>query len=153
MKRIAVSAPLLVAAFVLAACATPAPVGDTETGQWLAPEPPDEFASGLMIGSVPDGFAFEWNEGHETAILHTFTSANGAQISIGRQLSPPPYPIAGEEVIRNGREFTVIADEVRILEQLDDGVRVEVVSASLDVDSLLLIAESVSYDPSRDSQR
>jgi len=62
MKRIAATTPFLVAAIVLAACAA-APSGDTENGPWEAPEPPDEFASGLTVVAVPDGFAFEWNEG------------------------------------------------------------------------------------------
>jgi hypothetical protein len=54
-------------------------------------------------------------------------------------------------VTLDGRVFTV-TPEVRILEEVANGVRIEVVSQSLDVDVLLMIAASIQYDPERDHQ-
>jgi hypothetical protein len=57
---------------VVAACADK-PAGGTSTS-WSAPDPPDEWASGLTIGVVPAGYSFAYNEGHETATFHVFTA-------------------------------------------------------------------------------
>jgi hypothetical protein len=122
-------------------------------GSWSAPKPPDEFASGLTIGFIPDGFSFVWSEGHETATFHVFMTADDSeQVSVGRQIDPEPYPLAGESVTRAGRDFTVVeaTRETRILEDVGNGIRVEVVSASLDSETLLAVAESVTYDPAQD---
>jgi hypothetical protein len=129
-------------------------VARSDDGEWVAPEPPDEFASGLTIGFIPEGFAFVWNEGHETAVFHVFqTEDESDQLSIGRQISPEPYPTPGEQVVRDDREFTLVQDtrEVRVLEEVDGDIRLEVVSQTLDSETLLLIAESVVYDPERDN--
>jgi hypothetical protein len=74
---------LLVSALLLAACtgsgsgidATTTSAGDagTTADPWKAEDPPSEWASGLTIGYIPPGFAFVWNEGHETATFHRFT--------------------------------------------------------------------------------
>jgi hypothetical protein len=129
-------------------------VAGSDDGEWLAPEPPDEFASGLTVGFIPAGFTFVWNEGHETAVFHVFQTEDGSeQVSIGRQISPEPYPTPGEEVVRGDREFTLVEDtrETRVLEEVDGDIRLEVVSQILDSETLLRVAESVVYDPERDS--
>jgi hypothetical protein len=117
---------------------------------WSAPDPPDEWASGLSIGTIPSGYSFAYNEGHETATFHVFVSDAGtSQFAVGRQLPPVLFPTAGRQIERNGRVFTV-NDEVRVFEELTSGVRLEVLSQSLDEATLLEIAQSVSYDPARD---
>ena len=136
----------------IAACSSSQSI-QADDGPWIAPEPPDEWASGLTIGYIPPGFTFVWNMGHETATFHVFmTTDESEQVSIGRQISPQPYPTAGEAVTRAGREFTIVEDatETRVLEEVGSGIRVEVVSASLDPQILLRIAESTSYDPAND---
>lgn len=125
-------------------------IAETEQGEWSAPEPPDEFASGLTIGFIPEGFTFVWNEGHETAAFHVFQTEDGSeQVSIGRQISPEPYPTPGEQVNRGDREFTLVKArrETRVLEEVEGDIRVEVVSPTLDSETLLRIAESVVYNP------
>ena len=129
-------------------------VAEADEGEWSAPEPPDEFASGLTIGFIPEGFTFVWNEGHETAVFHVFqTEDESEQVSIGRQISPEPYPTPGEQVVRGKRELMLVEDtrETRVLEEVDGDIRVEVVSQTLDSETLLRIAESTSYDPARDA--
>lgn len=129
-------------------------VAGSDEGEWSAPEPPDEFGSGLTIGFIPQGFTFVWNEGHETAVFHVFQTENESeQVSIGRQISPEPYPASGEQVVRGEREFTLVKDtrETRVLEEVDDDIRLEVVSQILDSETLLRIAEPVSNDPARDN--
>jgi hypothetical protein len=95
-----------------------------------------------------------WNEGHETAVFHVFqTEDESEQVSIGRQISPEPYPTPGEQVVRGKRELMLVEDtrETRVLEEVDGDIRVEVVSQTLDSETLLRIAESTSYDPARDA--
>jgi hypothetical protein len=48
--------------------------------------------------------------------------------------------------------FTVVEGtrETRILEDAGNGIQIEVVSQSLDAETLLQVAESVLYDPTRD---
>jgi hypothetical protein len=143
---------MTVFALAISACSSPTD-GEIRQGPFTAPEPPDEWASGLTIGFIPQGFTFVWNIGHETATFHVFMTADESeQVAIGRQISPKPYPTAGQAVNRSGREFTVVEDtgETRILEEVGNGIRVEVVSASLDSETLLRIAESTSYDPAND---
>jgi len=119
---------------------------------WSAPVPPSEWASGITVGEIPPGYYFGWHEGHETATFHVFVAQDGAsQFAVGRQLTAEPWSIAGHEVTLDGRVFTV-TPEVRILEEVANGVRIEVVSQSLDVDVLLMIAASIQYDPERDHQ-
>jgi hypothetical protein len=79
-------------------------------------------------------------------------------LSLGRASQLPsvdnsqqPWPIEGHEVSLDGRVFTV-TPEVRILEEVGGGVRIEVVSRSLDEDVLLRIAASISYNPERDQR-
>lgn len=138
---------------VLSLCAS-ACWGSSGGEPWVAPDPPDSWASGLSIDYIPDEFSFVWNEGHETATFHVFQTAEGEQVSVGRQLTLEPYPSAVEQLIRDGREFAVAegSSETRVLVELADGVRIEVVSQTLDTDTLLRITESVGYDPTRDSQ-
>jgi hypothetical protein len=117
---------------------------------WSPPEPPSEWASGITVGEIPPGYNFGWNEGHETATFHVFVAQDGAsQFAVGRQRTSEPWPVEGYEVTLSGRVFT-ITPEVRILEEVGAGVRIEVVSQSLDQDVLLLIAQSIRYDPERD---
>lgn len=126
----------------------------TDEGEWSAPEPPDEFASGLTIGFIPEGFSFVWNEGHESAVFHVFqTEDESEQVSIGRQISPEPYPTPGEQIVRDDREFMLVEDtrETRVLEEVGGDVRLEVVSQSVDSETLLRVAESVVYHPERDN--
>ena len=161
MKRIVAFAAFALPTVVLTACAATgaddgAVAGSTTVAEteWSAPEPPDEFASGLTIGFVPEGFGFVWNEGHETAVFHVFqTEDESEQVSIGRQISPEPYPTPGEVLVLGDREFTLVEDtrETRVLEEVDGDIRLEVVSQTLDSETLTQIAESVSYDPARDN--
>jgi hypothetical protein len=71
---------------------------------------------------------------------------------VGRQIAPEPYPFPGEDVTRNGRSFTLVKGtrETRVLTDTDRDVRIEVVSRTLDSETLLRIAESVGYEPDRD---
>ena len=141
--------PVLVLGIVAAACGStdrPAGVGSSS---WSAPDPPVECASGITIGFVPAGYAFVYNEGHETATFHVFQAGDGSQFEVGRQLPPPPYPTSGHQVTRAGRVFTVNG-EVRVFEELANGTRIEVLSHNLDEATLLDVAESVIYDPTRD---
>lgn len=129
-------------------CASPSDGGSP--GSFTAPPPPNEFASGLTIGFVPEGFDWVWNEGHETATFHTFqTEDESEQIWVGIQMSPPPHPGTGEPLSRGGRDFVVYdsGTEVRVTEDLGNDIRIDVVSASLDTETLLRIAESVAFDP------
>lgn len=59
--------------------------------------------------------------------------------------------IGREEMVRGGDVFTVIRDgnETRILKDLGDEVRVEVVSRSADTETLLDIAEHMNRDAGR----
>jgi hypothetical protein len=152
MKLKVVLAWMTVLTLAITACSSPTN-GDTGDGPFTAPAPPDEWASGLTIGYIPEGFTFVSNQGHETATFHVFMTADESQqVAIGRQISPPPYPTAGQAVTRAGRDFTVVEDtaETRILEKVGNGIRIEVASPSLDSETLLRIAESTSYDPAND---
>ncbi len=143
---------LVVVSLALTACSSPTS-GNDGTGSWSAPEPPAEFASGLTIGFIPEGFAFLWNEGHETATFHVFQSTDASsQFAVGRQIAPEPYPFPGENITRNGRSLTVVEGtrETRVLTGADGDVRVEVVSRTLDSETLLRIAASVDYEPDLD---
>ena len=131
-------------------------VGSTSTSTdetvdlpWSAADPPSAWASGLTLSYIPDGFTFKWNEGHESADFHVFESADGSEFSVGRHR---PASVAGEQVTRNGRVFTIVEypRQTRIREDVDNGFSIEVVSRSLDTDTLLRIADGMSYDPSRD---
>jgi len=53
-----------------------------------------------------------------------------------------------EEVARHGKVFTLIrgSNETRVLKDLGDGVRVEVVSSTVDSEILLRIADDISRD-------
>lgn len=142
---------LAMLSLVVAACSSTG--ADERAEIWSAPDPPSDFASGLTIGFLPDGFTFVWNEGHETATFHVFESADATlQFSVGRQIATEPYPFPGEEVTRNGRTFTLVETtrETRILMHADRDVRVEVVSRTLDAATLMRIADSVGYDADRD---
>lgn len=56
-----------------------------------------------------------------------------------------------EDVTRDGRVFTLIRDgnETRVLKDIGNNVRVEVVSGSVDTETLLSIAEGISRDTTR----
>jgi len=139
---------LVLLALIAVSCSFPAVV--TDSVSFTSPEPPDEFASGLTIGFIPEGFAWVWNEGHETATFHTFQTADeSSQLSVGIQVSPPPHPGSGEEVSRAGRQFVAfdLEREIRVTEAVGNDVRLDVVSASLDEETLLRVAESVTFKP------
>lgn len=114
MKRIVVAVGLSVFALAAAACSSTGGderegggstiVAETEMDEWLAPRPPEEFASGLSIGFIPSGFTFVWNEGHETAVFHVFQTEDGSgQVSSNIReaparaalwcLTPSPLPV------------------------------------------------------------
>lgn len=136
---------------VLASCSSN---GEASGDTFVSPEPADEFASGLTIGFIPEGFNWVWNEGHETATFHTFqTQDESEQLSVGIQISPTPHPGSGEVVTRGDREFTIYdeGNQTRITEGLESDIRVDVVSDSLDTETLMRIAESVTYDSERAS--
>ena len=112
-----------------------------------------EFGDGITITGIPDGFAFTVAVGVGASSSFMFATADGsAEFSVGRQLSAPPMSIQGRHVTRDGRVFTVVQaeGETRIVEDVGNGVLIEVVSRSLDTEALLDIAESVTYDPARD---
>lgn len=149
MNRVARrSAPAAVLFLVLASCSS------SETGGNLtSPDPPVEWASGLTIAFIPEGFRWVWNEGHETATFHTFQTEDESEtLSIGIQIDPPRHPGSGEDVTRGDRWFVVYDEgsQIRVTEEAGNDVRVDVVSDSLDVDTLLRIAESVTYEPVSD---
>jgi hypothetical protein len=107
----------------------------------------------LTIGFIPDGFTFVWNEGHESAVFHVFqTEDETGQVAVGRQISSDPYQAAGEQVVRGDRKFTLVeyTREIRVVEEIGGDIRVEVVSQTLDAETLLRIAESVIYNPDED---
>lgn len=136
---------------VVASCSSN---GQGGGGTFVSPEPADEFASGLTIGFIPEGFNWVWNEGHETATFHTFqTQDESEHLSVGIQISPPRHPGSGEVVTRGDREFTIYDErnQARITEDVGSDIGVDVVSDSLDTDTLMRIAESVTYDPERAS--
>jgi hypothetical protein len=56
-----------------------------------------------------------------------------------------------EEVVRDGHVFTVIREghQHRVLRDIGNDVRVEVVSGSVDAETLLSIAEDISHDTTR----
>ncbi len=149
---------LIAAAAVLSACsADPSGPGESlvetttpQTGtSFVSPQPPTEFASGLTIGFIPDGYTWVWNEGHETAIFHVFQTDDGSgQVSVGVQVSPQSGGV-GEEVNSDGREFVVYAEssKTRVTEDVGNETRVDVLSGSLDQDTLLLIAKSTTFEP------
>ena len=86
------------------------------------------------------------NEGHESAVFHVFqTEDETGQFAVGRQISSEPYQAAGEQVVRGDRQFTVVeyTREIRVVEDLGGDIRVEVVSSTLDAETLIPIAESV----------
>lgn len=134
--------------FVAVSCTTASVPGGSP---FVAPLPPDEDASGLTIGFIPEGFSFVWNEGHETATFHVFqTDAGSRQLSVGVQTFPPPHDSGPRErVTRGGREFEIYDEgrRIRVTERLADDTRIDVLGDSLDVETLLRVAESVSYQP------
>ncbi len=126
-------------------------VSRTVAVPWSASEPPSLWASGLTLNYIPDGFTFDINQGHESATFHDFTSTDGlGKFSVGRVANPEP--VAGEQVTRDGRVFTIVeySRETRIKEEVGNGFIIEVVGRSLDTDTLLRIADGMSYDPTRD---
>lgn len=119
-------------------------------GPFDAPLTPSEFESGLTIGNLPAGFHWVWNGGHETATFHVFQTEDGSeQLSVGIQESPPDHPGTGEPVTLSGREFVVYdeGNQIRVTEDLGIGIRIDVLSGSLNRETLLEIAASVSYQP------
>lgn len=119
-------------------------------GTFTSPDPLDVWASGLTIGFIPEGFSWVWNEGHETATFHTFqTEDESEQLSIGIQIAPPLHPGSGEAVTRGDREFVVYDEgaQIRVTEDVGNDTRIDVLSDSLDTDTVLRIAESITYDP------
>jgi hypothetical protein len=135
---------LLPVFLIAASCSSPASIGTP--GSFSSPAPPDEFASGLTIGFIPAGFAWGWNEGHETAKFHTFqTEDESQQLSVGIQMSPPSPSSPGETTTRNGREFIVYdsSTEIRVTQDIGNNIRIDVVSSTLDPATLLQVAESV----------
>lgn len=91
MKRKVVLAWITVLTFAITACSAQTS-GETGDGNFTAPEPPGEWASGLTIGCIPERFTFVWNEGHETATFHVFKTAHQSeQVAIGRQVSDRRY--------------------------------------------------------------
>jgi hypothetical protein len=124
-----------------------------ESGSWFAPTAPDEWASGLAMSPRPHGFVYRYSEGtadaQRTAIFHVFTDDEGRSFSIGRRRFASTVPLTGETLHRGDRTFTVVTSdtEIRVLEDVGDDVRIEVVSSDLDADALLRIAQGVTYDP------
>jgi len=120
-------------------------------GTFTAPSPPDEFASGLRIDFIPNGYTFVWNEGHETTEFHVFQTEDGSsQLSVGVQIFPPPHDSGPNEVVISGdREFGVYdeGEWTRLSEDVENDTRIDVLSNTLDVETLVRVAESVTYEP------
>ncbi len=124
-------------------------------GPFDTPLTPSEFESGLTIGNLPAGFHWVWNEGHETATFHVFQTEDGSeQLSVGVQESPPDHPGTGEPVSVSGREFVVYDEgsQIRVTESVGNGIRIDVLSGSLNRETLLEIAAGVSYQPPERAQ-
>lgn len=116
---------------------------------FVSPQPPDEFASGLTIGFIPDGYFFVGNEGHESATFHVFQTEDGSdQVSVGVQVSPQSSG-EGEAVSLDGRQLVVHEEgsQIRVTEDVGNNHRVDVLSGSLDQETLLQIAASTHFDP------
>ncbi len=150
---------LIGAALVLSACSEDVSEPDKtlaiettvqQTGTtFVSPQPPDEFASGLSIGFIPEGYFFVWNEGHESATFHVFRTQDGSeQVSVGVQHSPQSSEV-GEALVSDGRRFVVYEEgsQTRVTEEVGNDVRVDVLSGSLDRDTLLQIAASTIFNP------
>lgn len=119
-------------------------------GSFVAPTPPDEFASGLTIGFIPEGFAWVWDEGHETATFHVFQTEDGSQqLSVGVQQPPPLQTDSGETLSVEGRDFVVndSGSEARVAEGVGGDIRLDMVSFSLDAETLLRTAENDTFNP------
>lgn len=139
---------LAILALITAACS---PAGGQQGGtSFTSPPPPDEWASGLTVDFIPDGYAWAWNEGHETAKFHVFQTVDGSgELAVSVQMSPPPEPEMGEPLTRSGREL-VVYDEgsrIRVTEDVGNDTRIDVLSGSLDQETLLQVAESIIYEP------
>ena len=89
--------------------------------------------------------------GHDGGGVRRWDNDHGDS-SVGRRLSAPPMSFQGRHVTRGGRVFTVVQaeGETRIVEDVGNGVLIEVASRTLDTEALLDIAETVTYDPVRD---
>jgi len=112
-----------------------------------------EFGDGITITGIPDGFAFTVAVGVGGSSSFMFATADGsAEFSVTRRLSAPSMSIQGRHVTRDGRVFTVaqVEGQTRTVEDVGNGVLIEVASRTLDTESLLDIAETVTYDPARD---
>ena len=112
-----------------------------------------EFGDGVTITGIPDGFAFTVAVGVGGSSSFMFATADGSgEFSVTRRLSAPPMSFQGRHVTRGGRVFTVVQaeGETRIVEDVGNGVLIEVASRTLDTEALLDIAETVTYDPVRD---
>lgn len=147
---------------LIAGGCTPSRTSDASTSSSTAAtaeptiwEPPESAASGLTIADLPDTFTYVETQLTIGFVGHIFESNDGSRFAVGRTISPGPLPFPGETVVLDGRTFTfvVIPEEIRTLENVGDGVRVEVVGYSLESDVLFRIAKSVRYDPDRDTQR
>lgn len=106
--------------------------------------------SGLTIGFIPDGYFFVWNEGHESATFHVFQTADGSdQVSVGVQESPQSSGV-GQAMTYDGRQFVVYEEgsQIRVAEEVGNDIRVDVLSGSLDQETLMQIAASTIFDPS-----
>jgi hypothetical protein len=149
MTRRAALTGLAIVSILATACTTS---GETVgEGRFTAPSLPDEFASGLRIDFIPDGYTFVWNEGHETAEFHVFQADDGSsQLSVGVQVFPPTHDSGPTEVVIRGERHFDIYDEgewTRLIEDVGNATRIDVLSNTLDVGTLVRVAESVTYEP------
>jgi len=113
-----------------------------------------EYGSGLVISKIPDGYEFTVGYGNTVGSSLVFTNENGAEFSVARFVSTPPLSIQGHRVQRGDRVFAVDQSEdgTRVVEDVGNGVRIEVASRSLSAEVLLEIAEATRYDPTRDPE-
>lgn len=136
--------------FLLVAIATACSPATDQDIPGLSAEPSFEFASGLSVAFIPDGFLWVWNEGHETATFHVFqTEDESEQLAIGLHTSPPTPAGSFELELRGEREFDVYGDGggIRVTETIDHTTRIDVLSETLDRSTLLDIAEAITYTP------
>lgn len=144
-----------VLALSMAACASAAgkPSEDPEQ-QWSAdPAAGSAWHSGITIGALPDGYLYVESQGtgdgRRSALYHLFADESGHEFMVGRQLFPAEFPLHGEVIATEGdREYraTEGGNETRVSFLTPEQVRIEVASASLPVDILLGIAETLRYD-------
>lgn len=126
---------------------------EAEPGPPVSWSPTDEgYQSGIVVAALPAGFTLVINVGNEVAAGHRFEDADGRQLEVFRLLESERFPIPGEPLATfNGviylQGLNPARGEVFFETQ---GVRLGVSSPDLPIDHLLVVAQSITYDPGAD---